>query len=55
MFRGLAWLLVLLAASSLGCSSQEEPHAQSIPEIPPGRAKVGPEQGEQVPVAPPAR
>ena len=56
MLRRLALLLLLLGTGWLGCSqSQEDAHSESIPKIPPGRSHVGPEQGRQMPVAPPGR
>jgi hypothetical protein len=48
-------LWLLLAAGLLGCGKKENPHADSIPNIPPGRGPVGPEQGEKLPVVPPGR
>ena len=55
MLRRLAFLLLLLGVGWLGCSSSHDGHSESIPKIPPGRARVKPEQGEQMPVAPPAK
>jgi hypothetical protein len=55
MLRRLALLLLLLAAGWLGCSKSRDSHSESIPKIPPGRSRVGPDQGSQVPVAPPAK
>jgi hypothetical protein len=55
MVRGLAFLLLLLGGGLLGCSKSEAPHAESIPNIPPGRASVGPEGGDQMPVTPPGK
>jgi len=53
--RGLMLFLWVLGAGLLGCSGAEEPHEESIPDIPPGRSSVGPEEGEKMPVAPPRR
>ncbi len=55
MVRGLAWSLLLLGAGLFGCSETDDAHSDSIPNIPPGRSRVGPEAGEQMPVAPPGR
>jgi hypothetical protein len=55
MLHRLTCLLLLLSAGWVGCSKHHPTHSESIPQIPPGRSRVGPEQGEQLPVAPPAR
>ena len=55
MARGLAFLLLLLGAGILGCSKSRDTHSESIPEIPKGRPSVGREEGEKMPVAPPAK
>jgi hypothetical protein len=55
MVRRWAFLLLLLGAGLLGCSKSRDPHSGSIPDIPPGRGKPGPEAGEKLPVAPPAK
>ncbi len=55
MVREVTLGLLLLSAGLPGCSSSHEPHSESIPNIPPGRASVEPERGEQMPVAPPAK
>ena len=54
MLRRVAFLL-LLSAGWLGCSRSEDAHSESIPKIPPGRSRVGPEEGRQMPVAPPGK
>jgi hypothetical protein len=53
--RGLTLFLLLLGVGMLGCSEPDDPHAESIPDIPPGRSSVGPEEGEKMPVAPPRK
>ena len=55
MLRRWALLLLLLGAGSLGCSRSPDANSESIPKVPPGRARVGPEQGERMPVAPPGQ
>lgn len=55
MLRRVAFLLLLLSAGWLGCSRSEDAHSESIPKIPPGRSRVGPEEGRQMPVAPPGK
>ena len=55
MLRRWAFLLWLLGAGWLGCSPSDDAHSDSIPKIPPGRSRVGPEQRGQMPVAPPAK
>jgi hypothetical protein len=55
MVRGWAWLVLLLGAVLCGCFKGPDPHAKNIPDIPPGRAKVGKDAGEQLPVAPPRK
>lgn len=55
MRRAFGCLLLLLAVGLFGCSKAEDPNAKSIPNIPPGRGSVGPDQGEKMPVAPPGR
>ena len=55
MLRRVAFLLLLLSAGWLGCSKSQDAHSESIPKIPPGRSRVGPEQRGQMPVAPPAK
>ena len=55
MFRRVAFLLLLLSAGGLGCAKSQDAHSESIPKIPPGRSRVGPEQGVQVPVASPLK
>lgn len=55
MLRGLVLLLILLGAGLAGCGKKPNPHTESIPKIPPGRAAVGPEQGQKLPVAPPGK
>jgi hypothetical protein len=55
MKRGLlVWLLLLILALP-SCSPRQPPHAESIPTIPPGRAKVAAGAGDQLPLAPPAK
>jgi hypothetical protein len=53
--RGFTLLLLFLAAGAFGCSGAADDHSESIPDIPPGRSSVGPEAGEQMPVAPPGK
>lgn len=55
MVRGLTFLVLLLAVGFLGCSQSRDAHSESIPKIPKGRAAVGREAGEKMPVAPPAK
>ena len=58
MRHGFAFSVMWLSFILAGCSEPEEPHADSIPTIPPGRAALTPADGEGTsgyqPPAPPA-
>ncbi len=60
MSHPFAVALLLVSAILTGCSQPEDPHADSIPPIPPGRAAATPGEdgapsgGYQPPAPPPA-